>query len=133
MFDAALRAAVSVEDLADIVRVLVGQAKAGDAIAAKLVIERLAGRAPEAVAEPIDLEIGTIAGAKDLGAFLYAALTAAARGELSPADVGSFASAATSAQLAIDASKFAAEIQEMRDDIKKLADGRGSEPLTFRP
>lgn len=122
-FDAALRGRVTDEAFAEIVDRLIEQARAGDGIATKLVLDRLLGRAREA-ASGIALDVSTIASSKDVAKLLYAAMSAAARGELSPADVGSFASAATSAQAAIEFADLQQRVADLENGVRTVRDGR---------
>ena len=122
-FDAALRGRVTDEAFAEIVDRLIEQARAGDGIATKLVLDRLLGRAREA-ASGIALDVSTIANSKDVAKLLYAAMSAAARGELSPADVGSFASAATSAQAAIEFADLQQRVADLENGVRTVRDGR---------
>ena len=122
-FDAALRGRVTDEVFARIIDRLIEQACDGDAIATKSLLDRLLGRAREA-APRVDIGLAEITNSKDVAKLLYAAMSAAARGELSPSDVGSFASASREAHAAIEFSDLQQRVADLENGVRTVRDGR---------
>ena len=116
-FDAALRERVTPEVFAKIIDRLIEQACDGDGIATKSLLDRLLGRAREA-APRVDIGLAEITNSKDVAKLLYAAMSAAARGELSPSDVGSFASASREAHAAIEFSDLQQRVADLERGVR---------------
>lgn len=79
-----IRALVTDEDLERVVRRLVELAEGGDAQACKLVLERLAGKAPQPPEPELDLDLVDVQGCADLAENARRIATAVASGRISP-------------------------------------------------
>ena len=122
-FDAALRGRVTDEAFAAIVDRLIEQARTGDGVAMKLLLDRLCGRAREA-APSVDIGLAEFTSSKDIARLLVLALAAAARGELTPGDVADFASAARATHDVIAHVDLEQRVADLENGVRTVRDGR---------
>jgi len=116
----ALERAISAEDLEAVLRALLKEAKVGDAVAARLLLDRALGRPRVEPDEAVALDLPPL---EDAGSIVEAAgvvLEALAAGELTGEQAGRIAGVLEVGRKTIETQELAAKIEQLEDLVKRL-------------